>query len=203
VTPGETLIIDSGGANVASLLYAFERLGAPARLSRDPRDLEGAARAVLPGVGAAGDAMARLAANGFDVALRAFQRPLLGICLGMQLLFERSDEGDTPTLGLIPGRVTALLAGPDRPVPHMGWNTLETVRDDRLLAGFGADDWFYFVHGYHIAATHDMPALLARTDYGAPLAAVVRRGNFYGVQFHPERSGASGARLLRNFLEIR
>lgn len=199
---GETLIVDSGGANVASLLFAFERLGAPARLTRDPRDLAGAARAVLPGVGAAGDAMARLAASGLDVALRAFRRPLLGICLGMQLLFDRSDEGDTPALGLIPGRVTPLVAAPTRPVPHMGWNTIETVRTDPLLTGFGADDWFYFVHGYHVVASSDMPALLARTDYGVPLASAVRHANFYGVQFHPERSGKAGARLLSNFLDI-
>lgn len=198
----ETIIIDSGGANVSSLLFAFERLGAPARLSADPRDLEHAERAVLPGVGAAADAMARLVASGLDVALRGFRRPLLGICLGMQLLFERSDEGDTETLGLIPGRVTRLVAAPAHPVPHMGWNTFETVRADPLLEGFGPDDWFYFVHGYHVAAEDGSPALLARTSYGVPLAAAVRHGNLHGVQFHPERSGAAGARLLRNFLEI-
>lgn len=199
---GDTVIIDSGGANLASLAFAMERLGAPTRLARRPQDLEGAARAILPGVGAAGDAMARLAASGLDGAIRAFRRPLLGICLGMQLLFERSDEGDTPCLGLLPGRVTALLPAPGRPVPHMGWNTLEVLRPDPLLAGIGAADWMYFVHGYHLAARPDDPALLARTDYGLPLAAAVRRGGLMGVQFHPERSGAAGARLLRNFLGI-
>jgi glutamine amidotransferase len=203
VSGPETLIIDSGGANVASLLFAFERLGAPARLSRDPYDLERAERAVLPGVGAADDAMARLAASGLDAALRGFKRPLLGICLGMQLLFDRSDEGDTPALGLIPGKVTPLVAVPTRPVPHMGWNTIATLRADPLLAGIGPEDWFYFVHGYHAAAIDGDPALLASVDYGTPIAAVVRRDNCCGVQFHPERSGASGARLLRNFLAIR
>lgn len=198
----DIVIIDSGGANLASLLFALERLGARARLARAPEDLAGAARAILPGVGAAADAMARLAANGLDEALRRYPRPLLGICLGMQLLFERSDEGDTPCLGLLPGRVTALAPAPGRPVPHMGWNTLVTVRPDPLLAGIGHDDWVYFVHGYHVAAQDDDPALLARTDYGVAVTAAVRRGPLMGVQFHPERSGATGARLLRNFLEI-
>ena len=199
----ETLIIDSGVANVSSLLFAFERLDTPARLSNDPADLARATRAVLPGVGAAGDAMARLSASGMDLAVRAFEGPLLGICLGMQLLFERSDEGDTQTLGLVPGRVSALRPSPQLPSPHMGWNTVQSLRDDPLLAGIGPDDWFYFVHGYHVAADTDFPSLLARTDYGTAIAAAVRCGNFFGVQFHPERSGQAGARVLRNFLELR
>ena len=199
---GDTVIIDSGGANIASLVFALERLGAPARLARTPQDLDGAARAILPGVGAAADAMARLGASGLDDAIRAFARPLLGICLGMQLLFERSDEGDTRCLGLIPGEVTRLAPAPGRPVPHMGWNTLQVLRPDPLLAGLGADDWFYFVHGFHVAARDGDAALLARTDYGVPVAAAVRRGDFMGVQFHPERSGAAGARLLARFLAL-
>ena len=192
----ETLIIDSGGANVSSLLFAFERLGVPARLSNDPADLAAASRAILPGVGAAGHAMARLSASGMDVAVRAFRGPLLGICLGMQLLFECSDEGDTPTLGVVPGKVSALTPSPRLPSPHMGWN-------DPLLAGISPDDWFYFVHGYHVAADVDFPSLLARTDYGTAIAAAVRCENYCGVQFHPERSGQAGARVLRNFLELR
>lgn len=199
---GDTVIIDSGGANIASLQFALERLGTPARLARTPQDLAGAARAILPGVGAAADAMSRLRASGLDDAVRRFARPLLGICLGMQLLFERSDEGDTGCLGLIPGKVTKLVPAPGRPVPHMGWNTLQPVRPDPLLAGLGADAWVYFVHGYHVVARDDDPDLLAHSDYGVPVAAAVRRGNIMGVQFHPERSGAAGARLLGNFLAI-
>ncbi|MFM7708129.1 MAG: imidazole glycerol phosphate synthase subunit HisH, partial [Gammaproteobacteria bacterium] len=122
VAGDDTVIIDSGGANLASLLYALERQGGRARLARTPRDLEGSARAILPGVGAAADAMTRLQASGLDDAVRRYRRPLLGICLGMQLLFERSDEGDTACLDLLPGRVTALVPVPERPVPHMGWN---------------------------------------------------------------------------------
>ncbi|NBU26234.1 MAG: imidazole glycerol phosphate synthase subunit HisH [Gammaproteobacteria bacterium] len=199
---GDTVIIDSGGANLASLRFALERLGVAARLARGPGDLAQASRAILPGVGAAADAMQRLSGSGLDDAVRRYDRPLLGICLGMQLLFERSDEGDTPCLGLLPGRVTALVPAPGRPVPHMGWNTLQTVRPDPLLAGLGADDWVYFVHGYHVPAEDADAALLARTDYGVPVTAAVRRGNFMGVQFHPERSGAAGARLLANFLAM-
>jgi glutamine amidotransferase len=198
----DTVIIDSGGANLASLVYALERQGVSARLARSPDALESASRAILPGVGAAGDAMSRLTTSGLDAALRRYDRPLLGICLGMQLLFERSAEGDTACLGIIPGRVTPLLPAPGRPVPHMGWNTLQSVRADPLLDGLGADDWVYFVHGYHVAAADADTALLATTDYGVAVAAAVRRGNFMGVQFHPERSGAAGARLLKNFLAM-
>jgi glutamine amidotransferase len=201
-TAEDTVIIDSGGANLASLRYALERQGARARLARSPDDLDGAARAILPGVGAAADAMSRLQSSGLGDAVRRYERPLLGICLGMQLLFERSDEGGTDCLGILPGRVTALVPAPGRPVPHMGWNTLQTLRPDPLLAGIDADDWVYFVHGYHVAAADAGAAMLARTDYGVGVTAAVRRGNFMGVQFHPERSGAAGARLLTNFLAM-
>lgn len=199
---GDTVIIDSGGANLASLRFALERQGARARLARSPRDLDGAARAILPGVGAAADAMSRLQASGLGDAVRRYERPLLGICLGMQLLFERSDEGDTRCLGLLPGRVTALVPAAGKPVPHMGWNTLQIARPDPLLDGLGADDWVYFVHGYHVAAADAGAALLASIDYGVSVTAAVRHGNLMGVQFHPERSGAAGARLLANFLAM-
>lgn len=198
----DTVIIDSGGANLASLVYALDRQGTSARLARSPEALESASRAILPGVGAAGDAMSRLTTSGLDEALRRYDRPLLGICLGMQLLFERSAEGDTACLGILPGRVTPLQPAPGRPVPHMGWNTLQTVSPDPLLSGLDADDWVYFVHGYHVAAADADTSLLATTDYGVAVAAAVRRGNFMGVQFHPERSGAAGARLLKNFLAM-
>ena len=198
----DTVIIDSGGANLASLQHALERQGARVRLARSPDGLDGSARAILPGVGAAADAMSRLRASGLGEAVRRYRRPLLGICLGMQLLFERSDEGGTDCLGLLPGRVTPLVPAPGLPVPHMGWNTLEVVRPDPLLAGITGDDWVYFVHGYHVAAADAGAAMLARTDHGTAVTAAVRRGNLMGVQFHPERSGAAGARLLANFLAM-
>jgi glutamine amidotransferase len=192
------VIVDSGGANLASLQYALERLGAPAVVSSDAETIAAAERVLLPGVGAAADAMRRLAATGLDRLLPCLSQPLLGICLGMQLLFPHSDEGDTPCLGILSGRVQRLTPEPGRPVPHMGWNTLERCSDDALLRGVGAEDRVYFVHSYAAPVSDHT---LAAVHYGAALTAVVRRNNFCGVQFHPERSGIVGARILRNFLE--
>jgi len=196
----DVAIIDNGGANVASLRYALERLGAPARLTRSPSGLDVASHVILPGVGAARDAMTRLESLGLVGPIRALRQPLLGICLGMQLLFESSEEGDTPCLGLIEGRVRRLREAPGRPVPHMGWNSLDVCVPSPLLAGLDAGAWCYFVHSYAAPAG---PHTLATTDYGAPIPAVVQSGNFYGAQFHPERSAACGARLLANFLGLR
>ncbi|HEV2081038.1 MAG TPA: imidazole glycerol phosphate synthase subunit HisH [Brevundimonas sp.] len=188
-----------GAGNVASVRFALERLGADVRLVSTAADVDAADRLILPGVGAAGYAMARLGELGLVEAIRAFARPLLGVCLGQQLLFDRSDEGETGMLGLIPGRVRSLEPGPSRPVPHMGWSRLEIVRDDPLLEGVGGDAWAYFVHGY---VCPEGPATLARAEYGVLVPAVVRAGNRWGCQFHPERSSVSGARILRNFLEL-
>lgn len=193
------VIIDSGGANLASLVFALERLGARPVVSAAPEVIAAAPRLLLPGVGSAADTMRRLRGNGLDTVIAALTQPLLGICLGMQLLFEHSDEGDTRCLGLLPGRVSALEPAPGLPVPHMGWNTLEALRPDPLFDGLAAGEYFYFVHGYAAAPSE---TTLAVTDYGGPRVAVARRGNFRGVQFHPERSGPAGARLLANFLRI-
>ena len=197
--PVDVVIIDSGGANLASLAFALERLGARAAVSAEPAVIAAAPRLLLPGVGSAADAMRRLRAGGLDRVIAALTQPLLGICLGMQLLFEHSDEGDTRCLGVLPGRVRALLPSPGRPVPHMGWNTLDPLASDPLLDGIAAGEYFYFVHGY---AAGPSTTTLATTDYGGPRVAVARSGNFRGVQFHPERSGPAGARLLDNFLRI-
>lgn len=193
-------LIGYGAGNVASVRFALERLGARVRISGDPADLDEAERVILPGVGAAGYAMQRLNALGLVEALRRFKRPLLGVCLGQQLLFETSaEDGDTPLLGLIPGRVEALLPAPSRPSPHMGWSRLSIRRDDPLLEGIKAGDWAYFVHGF---VCPDGPATIAAADYGVPVPAVVNSANRWGCQFHPERSAAAGARILKNFLEI-
>ena len=193
----ETLIIDSGGANVSSLLFAFERLGVPARLSNDPADLAAASRAILPGVGAAGHAMARLSASGMDVAVRAFRGPLLGICLGMQLLFECSDEGDTPTLGVVPGKVSALTPSPRLLSPHMGWNTVETNSDSILFKGVESES-FYFVHSY--AAKVAVGKTQAWSTHGEKFLAAVEDGYISATQFHPEKSGAAGLALIKNWV---
>ena len=195
----EVVIVDSGGANLASLGHALRRLGARSLVSDDPTVIGAAARVLVPGVGSAQNAMQRLRARGLDQLLPRLRQPVLGICLGMQLLFERSEEGDTACLGIIPGTVARLTAAPGLPVPHMGWNSLNVRRDTALLAGIGADDWFYFVHGY--AATPGATTV-ACTRYGVDLAAVVSRDNFWGTQFHPERSSVAGARLLANFLSL-
>jgi glutamine amidotransferase len=192
------VIVDSGGANLASLQYALERLGATAVVSSDAVVISAADRVLLPGVGAAADAMRRLAATGLDRLLPRLAQPLLGVCLGMQLLFSHSEEGDTPCLGIIDGRVRRLAPAAGRPVPHMGWNTLERRSDDALLRHVDDEDRVYFVHSY---AAPVSDSTLAAVDYGGALAAAVRRGNFCGVQFHPERSGPVGARILQNFLE--
>jgi imidazole glycerol-phosphate synthase subunit HisH len=195
----EAVIIDSGGANLASLQFALQRLGARAAVSADASVIAAAPRVLLPGVGSAAEAMRRLRRTGLAELLPTLRMPVLGICLGMQLLFERSAEGATECLGLLPGSVRRLQAAPGRPVPHMGWNQLSRQRADPLLEGIAPGEYFYFVHGY---AAPSSAATLAEVDYGETLPAVVRRANFWGAQFHPERSAASGARLLRNFLTL-
>ncbi|MFN3559623.1 MAG: imidazole glycerol phosphate synthase subunit HisH [Brevundimonas sp.] len=193
-------VLTYGAGNVASVQFALERLGAAVRLTSDPADVAEAERLILPGVGQARYAMSRLDELDLTEAIRAFPRPLLGVCLGQQLLFADSDEGGgTPLLNLIPGRVRKLEPGPSRPVPHMGWSRLEAVRADPLLDGLGQDEWAYFVHGF---VCPDGPATLARAEYGGVVPAVVRQANRWGCQFHPERSAKTGARILKNFLEL-
>lgn len=195
----DVVIIGSGGANLASLRYALERLGARSLVSADPHAIAAAPRLLLPGVGAAADAMKRLHAGGLGGIVRTARQPLLGICLGMQLLYEHSEEGDAPGLGLVAGTVRRIPAAPGRPVPHMGWNTCRSLRSEPLFAGISDTDYFYFVHSYAAVVTDSS---CAAVDYGAPWCAAMRSGNFCGVQFHPERSGHAGARVLRNFLEL-
>lgn len=195
----DVAIVDNGGANTASLRFALARLGHDATITADAQRIESATHVILPGVGSAQDAMARLRASGLDRLLPRLSQPVLGICLGMQLLFERSEEGDTDCLGALAGTAQRLTPAPGRPVPHMGWNTLDTAADSALLAGVPPRAYAYFVHSY---AVPPGPETVARTDYGTPFSAVVSRGNFHGTQFHPERSGPVGARILDNFLRL-
>ena len=196
----EVTVLAYGAGNVASVQFALERLGATVRLTNDPAAVADAERLILPGVGAAGYAMSRLRDLGLVEPIRAFARPLLGVCLGQQLLFGSSAEGGAvDMLGLIPGQVRVLEPGPGLPVPHMGWSRLSLLRDDPLLEGVEDGAWAYFVHGF---VCPDGPATLARADYGGPVPAVVRTGNRWGCQFHPERSATAGARILKNFLEL-
>jgi glutamine amidotransferase len=190
-------LIDAGGANLGSVRYALERLGVEARIVRDADGLGDAERIILPGVGAAAPAMALLRERGLVEPLRMTRLPLLGICLGMQLLFDGSDEGDVACLGLLPGRVRKLASHPGVRVPHMGWNTLEPMTASPLLEGVDAGASAYFVHSYAAPVTEDC---IAACTHGERFAAMVQRGNVAGAQFHPERSAAVGARLLSNFL---
>ena len=202
-----TVLLDYGIGNLRSLERAFGRAGVAVLRSGRVQDAEVADRLVLPGVGAFGACAAALATTGLGeaVARRAAAGvPLLGVCVGMQLLFEHSDEGDAPGLGLLAGRVVRFA--PDRlgadgrrlKVPHMGWNALDATRPHPVVAGLGDAPHVYFVHSYH-AAPADPGVVVATADYGGPVPAVVARKNIVGVQFHPEKSGPVGLALLRNW----
>ena len=193
-------IVHLGAGNTASVQFALERLGADVVVTSDAAVIAEAEKLVLPGVGAAGYAMERMAALGLTDVIKDFERPLIGLCLGQQLLFAESDENDGATmLGFIPGRVTRMPVRDDLPVPHMGWSQLRGLADDPLLQGVREGDYAYFVHSYVCPETE---ATIARADYGAPVPAMVRAGNRWGCQFHPERSAEVGARILQNFLEV-
>jgi glutamine amidotransferase len=259
----EVVIVDSGGANLASLLFALERIGARAQVTADGSTIASAERVILPGVGAAAHAMDRLRSAGLTTVLRTLTQPVLGICLGMQLLFQRSEEcdehsrqrdqrsekgdpspgrvevaeevhwfdrssqenkkypspvvrsaasrqeprraaqGEAPSgaqcLGVLPATVRRLIPTRDRPIPHMGWNTLQKLSRDPLLEDVNESHYAYFAHSYAVPVTEHT---LAVTDYGGAITAVVRRANFWGTQFHPERSSTTGERILQNFLRL-
>jgi imidazole glycerol-phosphate synthase subunit HisH len=195
---GGPVIVDAGGANISSLRFALGRLGCAAPLTADPALIRHASHVLLPGVGAADDAMQRLGRSGLADLVRGLSQPVLGICLGMQLLFESSEEnGGCDCLGIVPGRVARIPGGPNHPVPHMGWNLTSLGTNCPLFADLPAATHFYYVHSY---AAPPGPDTVAVADYDGEFAAVVARGNFHGTQFHPERSGPAGARVLANFL---
>jgi len=183
-------------------MYALQRLGIEAVFASDAQTIRSADRVILPGVGAAGAAMARLHELGLVECIRSLQQPVLGICLGMQLLFDKSTEsheGDRSVdcLGIMPGTLDKLQASPGIRVPHMGWNTTTATRDSELLHGLPANPWFYFVHSYRAPIAE---STLASCTHGETFAAIVQKDNFYGTQFHPERSSSDGAKLLSNFM---
>ncbi len=195
---GSVAIIDSGGANIASLLFALERLGYDATLTTDAETIAGADRVILPGVGAAADAMQRLRESGLVDVIRGLRQPVLGICLGMQLLADASEEEDVDCLGIIPGVARRLQVADGYPVPNMGWCPVTRVADTPVLDGIDDGSYFYFVHSYALPPSE---FTLATARHADAFSAVIGRDNFIAAQFHPERSSADGARLLRNFLE--
>ena len=190
-------VVNSGGANISSVLHALKRLGTEPKFTADAGVIRAADRVILPGVGAAGRAMDTLRSHGLTEVIRKLTQPVLGICLGMQLLFDSSAEDETKLLGLIPARLELLPGGPGLRVPHMGWNAISNMRPDPLTSSLDGK-WFYFVHSY-AAPVGDWT--LSTSRHGQVFSAIVRWNNFYGAQFHPERSAKAGAELLREFLE--
>ena len=192
-------LVDSGGANIGSVRYALARLGVETTMTSDWDVIRKSERVILPGVGAAGAAMAVLDRHGLTDRLARLTQPVLGICLGMQLLFDGSDEDNTRCLGVIPGRARLLPRDEARRVPHMGWNALHIKRDHALLDRLPEDAHAYFVHSY---AIEDGAHTLATTSHGIDFCAMAGHHNFVAAQFHPERSASTGRIILENFLRL-
>ena len=191
-------IIDSGGANIASLLYAFERLEAPAVLTTDADTIRAAERVILPGVGAAGDAMQRLRDAKLVDVIRGLTQPVLGVCLGMQLMVDASEEEDVECLGIIPGTAGKLPGSTEHPVPNMGWCAIHKLGAHSALETVDDGSYFYFVHSYAVPVSDYTIATATHVD---PFAAVIAKDNFWAAQFHPERSSTAGQKLLARFLK--
>jgi glutamine amidotransferase len=201
-------VIDNGICNLRSVTKALEAVGAAPRVVRTPAEVaaSGASGLVLPGVGALRDCVASLRATGLDATVRdwiAADRPFLGVCLGMQALFEHSEEADIAGLGIFRGRVVRFRRPPEFKIPHMGWNTVRFLQPDSpLAAGLAPDgEAFYFVHSYHCVPA-DPALVLAECDYGGPFCAAIARGRCFATQFHPEKSQAKGLQIYRNFAAI-
>ena len=203
MTSQNIVIIDTGCPNLSSVRMAIERLGVTAQVSKEAAVIRGADKLILPGVGTAKAAMHNLQERGLVDLIREAKQPLLGFCLGMQMLAQASEEhmggeSDIDCLGIVPGKVKLMQVG-DLRLPHMGWNQVEHDGTHPLFNGIPSGSYFYFVHSYALEVT---AATLATCDYGGPFTAVVGKDNFFGAQFHPERSGKAGARLIQNFLEL-
>lgn len=194
----EVVLLSTGGSNYTSLQSAFARLGAICRISTDLNAIDSASHIVLPGVGSASSAMQAILEQGLAPIIKAIKQPMLGICLGMQVLYDFSEESEQPCLGIFPGRVSKLPNGPGIRVPHMGWNAVTVTRENPLFKKVDGAD-FYFVHSF--AAALDAHSIAA-CQHGIPFTAAVAADNRYGVQFHPERSGPQGQQLLENFLGL-
>lgn len=190
-------IVDYGAGNIRSVQFALERLGITAQLSKDATTLKAADKVIFPGVGAAGAAMNSLKASGLDQLIPDLEQPVLGICLGMQLMCARSEEDDSTCLGIFPETVQHFPNNLGVKVPHMGWNNLQALRSD-LFAFIEEQAAVYFVHSYYVP---DSPYCIAQSEHGVSFSAALQRDNFYGTQFHPEKSGDLGSQILRNFIE--
>ncbi len=208
MTNCKNVIVDTGCANLSSVKFAIERLGFSATITDDIEQIEAADKVIFPGVGSAKHAMANIIEKDLVETLQNLTQPVLGFCLGMQLMTQSSTEGINSTegtediiidcLGMIPTKVKSLDAQGNR-LPHMGWNTLTTVNEHPVLKGINIDDYFYFVHSY---AAPISEYTLASCEYGSKFSAIIGKDNFIGCQFHPERSGALGSKIIKNFLEL-
>ncbi|MBC3764689.1 imidazole glycerol phosphate synthase subunit HisH [Neptunicella marina] len=193
----ELVIVNTGCANISSVRFAIERLGYQVAVSDNAAQIQAADKVFLPGVGSANAAMSQIKQKGLVEVVAKLTQPTLGICLGMQLMTKFSDEGNTDCLGVIPTKVNKMLADGLR-LPHMGWNQITPVNNNSLFEGIAAGSYFYFVHGFAAPVSE---VTLASCEYGQPFSASIGQGNYYGVQFHPERSSEAGARLLANFIQ--
>lgn len=189
-------IVDSGGANIASLTYALDRLGIDSTLTRDARTIRNASHVILPGVGAAADAMERLNGNNLSEVITGLSQPVLGVCLGMQLFAKTSEEDETECLGVVPAMAEKLHVSPEIPVPNMGWCRVTQSESHELFTGIENDSYFYFVHSFALPVGE---YTLARAEHSRPFTAVLAQGNFFATQFHPERSAEVGSKFLSNF----
>ena len=194
----KVVIIDSGGANIASLKFALARFGVDADLTTDPALISEADRVILPGVGAAKDAMRRLCDADLVDVIRQLRQPVLGICLGLQLLSEASDEENVECLGVFAGRATKLPGSPQLPVPNMGWCPVQQSGNHPVFEGISDGAHFYFVHSYAVPVSKQT---VGAAEHASSFSAVLANDNFVAAQFHPERSSLAGARFLRNFME--
>ena len=189
-------IIDYDAGNVRSLQFALERLGVVGVLTSDPQKIKAATKVIFPGQGAAANAMEKLRSKGLDQLIPQLKQPVLGICLGMQLLFDSTEEGNVKGLGVLPGKVKRF--SDQVKVPQMGWNTIHHLRGD-LFEGIHENDFMYLVHSYYVPLH---TATIAESNYGHTYSVAVQKNNFYGVQFHPEKSSKTGNHLLKNFIDL-
>ena len=192
-------IVNTGGANISSVVNAMNRLNIAADLTQDPDKIYQASKVIFPGVGAAKASMDKIKKAELVSVMRELKQPTLGICLGMQLLFERSDEGDTDCLGIIPGTVSKIPDTEGLSLPHMGWNRLIFDKPSPLLKGLEEGVYAYFVHSFQGPINAHT---VASVEYGVKIPALVQRDNFFGAQFHPEKSAKNGEQILRNFIEL-
>ena len=198
-------IIDYDAGNIRSVEKALKFLGQDVKITRDPEEILSAEKVILPGVGAFGDAMRKLKEYGLDQVIRKTAgkgTPFLGICLGLQLLFERSDEAPgVEGLGILKGEILRLPEKEGHKIPHMGWNSLELIHNGRLFQDLPEDPYVYFVHSYYLKAA-DETIVKARTEYTTVIDASVEQGNVFACQFHPEKSSETGLKILKNFVEL-